>query len=69
MQTGGAQLTQLELEQQGQLAITDDLPQSLFLLGDHGQPASHPFLDRENGHSYDFGGRRRIESSILSSAS
>src|SRR5208337_2480299 len=52
----------VELEQQGQLAITDDLPQRQLLLGDHGQPAAHPFLDRDNGHTYDFGCRHRIES-------
>jgi hypothetical protein len=45
----------VELEQQGQLAITDDLPQRQLLLGDHGRPAAHPFLDRDNGYTDDFG--------------
>src|SRR5208337_3547684 len=52
----------IKLEQQGQLAITDHLPHRRLLLGDHGQPAAHPFLDRDNGHTYDFGCRNRIKS-------
>src|SRR5258707_10031854 len=47
----------VKLEEQGQLSITEDLPQRRLLFGDHGQPAAHSFLDRDNGDTDDLGFR------------
>jgi hypothetical protein len=46
----------IELEQPGELSIAGHLPECRALLGDHGEPATHAFLHRDDGHADGFRG-------------